>query len=597
MDIPVNSEGLHEIANTANRDRKADIVFVHGLGGASHTTWRYGKKGTEGHFFWPEELGKDLPDCGIWTLGYPAGFTALGKPGMIIEKRAGNLSQKLANAGLGMRLLLFITHSMGGLVVKSLIVESQTLAGADRKRLVSMIRGIVFCSTPHRGSAFADAAGVLGKYFGGSQAHVKEMRANAEPLDILHDKFIEWQHKSRVPVESFAENIGLFRTQWWRRPLPLGLVVPRASANPGIAGHTVRDVDDDHLTLVKPANRTHDVYAGVLRFIRDALAEDSSQRVEVTPAAGPPLVPVTQAAQGSTRPFDGTQTILESGPIQGPNSQVVGTAVNKDSAGPPLQFNESMEANSVSVVLALERLRRGDAVEIRWPEASDLLLASAERVVIDASNYTDPKSAFHGWNEEAVSTFLDRMTVSAARDIRAGRLRVERRLVHLVQGAAPYFGAMGERLNEIVRNYLTLANYILHQTVAYHLAHNQLPPGMLPRIWDELVDAETQRMRGGIRRLFHINDTLIHARVRRFSGRDWNDYYWGPIEIVREAVKPGAFGTDWCVKYLIPQLELMLAQTDSSEVVLYEEGVTVDKATLLEHGQHGELDPVTLTER
>src|ERR1039457_2404551 len=101
-----DSEGLHEIANTANKDRKADIVFIHGLGGASHSTWHHGKEVRDGHFFWPEEMGKDLPDCGIWSLGYPAGFTALGKPGMIIEKRAGNLSLKLANAELGNRPLL-----------------------------------------------------------------------------------------------------------------------------------------------------------------------------------------------------------------------------------------------------------------------------------------------------------------------------------------------------------------------------------------------------------------------------------------------------------------------------------------------------------
>ncbi len=193
------SEGRHEIANPTARDRTADIVFVHGRGGDSHSTWRHGKEGTGGHFFWPEELGKDLPHCGIWTVGYPAGFTALGKPGMIIEKRAGNLSQKLANVGLGARPLLFVTHSMGGLVVKSLIVGSQTLADADRKRLVSVIRGIVFCATPHRGSALADAAGVLGTFFGGSQDHVDEMRANAEPLDILHDQFIEWHRTHSTP--------------------------------------------------------------------------------------------------------------------------------------------------------------------------------------------------------------------------------------------------------------------------------------------------------------------------------------------------------------------------------------------------------------
>ena len=123
-DLPISmtadSEVLHEIANTTNHDLAADIVFVHGLGGASHATWRHGQEGENGHFFWPEELGKDLPHCGVWTVGYPAGFTALGKPGMIIEKRAGNLAQKLTNAGLGMRPLLFITHSIFRVVVRGI---------------------------------------------------------------------------------------------------------------------------------------------------------------------------------------------------------------------------------------------------------------------------------------------------------------------------------------------------------------------------------------------------------------------------------------------------------------------------------------------
>jgi len=166
--MTADSEGLHEIANTTKPDRRVNIVFIHGLGGSSHSTWRHGKEGESGHFFWPEELGKDVPDRGVWSVGYPAGFTELGKPGMIIEKRAGNISHKLATVGLGDRPLLFVTHSMGGLIVKSLIVDSQTLPDADGKRVVSMVRGIVSCGTPHRGSDFADMAAALGEYFLGA---------------------------------------------------------------------------------------------------------------------------------------------------------------------------------------------------------------------------------------------------------------------------------------------------------------------------------------------------------------------------------------------------------------------------------------------
>ncbi len=283
-----DSEGLHEIANTRNAARKADIVFVHGLGGGSHSTWRYGEEGDSDHFFWPEEVGKKLPNCGVWTFGYAAGITSLGNPGMIIEKRAGNFASQMVLAGLGERPLVFITHSMGGLVVKSLIVATQLTADDARKRLVSNIVGIVFCGTPHRGSAFAFAAGVLGAFFGGSQAHVKEMAANAEPLDLLHDHFLAWHREHPVAIESYAESIGLFRNRWYRRPLPLGIVVPRASANPG-AG-LIRDVDADHLSLVKPSPAVPAIYNlvfhGVLKFVENALklAEQRVPSVLAAPA-------------------------------------------------------------------------------------------------------------------------------------------------------------------------------------------------------------------------------------------------------------------------------------------------------------------------
>src|SRR5258708_348081 len=93
-----DSEGLHEIANTSKPDRQADIVFVHGLGGGSHSTWRYGTEGEVSYFFWPKELGKDLPDCGIWSLGHASGVSNwFTEEGMAIEDRAANFALKLTN--------------------------------------------------------------------------------------------------------------------------------------------------------------------------------------------------------------------------------------------------------------------------------------------------------------------------------------------------------------------------------------------------------------------------------------------------------------------------------------------------------------------
>ena len=277
-----DSEGLHRIANVDDASRIADVIFVHGLGGSSHSTWRYGSETSAEHFFWPAELARDI-NVGVWSLGYPAGITAWGEPGMIIQLRAGNLAQKLANASIGKRPVIFITHSMGGLIVKSLIVSSRTLGDSDRLEIANATKGIVFCATPHRGSDFANAAQALGAFFGGSQKHVIQLKSAGQELNILHDEFVEWQRNSLVKVCSYAENIGLFKRRTLLRPLPLGLVVDRTSANPNIAGHAVRDVDDDHLTIVKPRNRNHDVYAGTLRFISGLLTPDQDPTQKATP--------------------------------------------------------------------------------------------------------------------------------------------------------------------------------------------------------------------------------------------------------------------------------------------------------------------------
>jgi hypothetical protein len=95
------TEGLHPIANTENSARKADIIFVHGLAGDSHGTWLYGKEGDTDSFFWPKALGDELPDCGIWCLGYEAGMSHwFSEEGLAIHDRAANLALKLSSTEL-----------------------------------------------------------------------------------------------------------------------------------------------------------------------------------------------------------------------------------------------------------------------------------------------------------------------------------------------------------------------------------------------------------------------------------------------------------------------------------------------------------------
>lgn len=271
-----DTEGLHPIANIDRPDRVADIVFVHGLGGSSHKTWRHGKEGDSDHFFWPEELGDELPQCGVWSLGYEAGIIPwFGADGLPIEDRAVNLAHKLTTAGLGDRPVVFITHSMGGLMVKEIVVQALTAGDAAWSRLVSRIAGIVFCGTPHRGADVAWAAKNLAIVLR-TQQHIRDMAAGTRHLERLHSRFVEWHRKGRPEAEAYAEGIGMKRQHWFLRWLPAVFAVKPGSADPQLAGCRCIPCHCDHLALVKPDSRQHDVYAGVRVFVEKCLPLSAS---------------------------------------------------------------------------------------------------------------------------------------------------------------------------------------------------------------------------------------------------------------------------------------------------------------------------------
>ena len=253
-----NGERIHLIANGAT-DRVMDVVFVHGLGGDLHGTWTSKIVGSERPFFWPAAMAEDLSACGIWSVEYAAPFTAFASnPGMTIDDRAANLALRLCNSGLGVKPIVFVMHSLGGLVVKSLCVQSQ-LGNGDDKVVASSIRGLVFCGTPHRGSGIATATRILGRL---SARHVRELEANTDRLNRAHRDFLAW-HKGHpdIAVQTYYETRGFAHRYWW---LPVGSklkVVSQTSADTGVVGSPMYPVSEDHIRLVKPHSRDAEITA------------------------------------------------------------------------------------------------------------------------------------------------------------------------------------------------------------------------------------------------------------------------------------------------------------------------------------------------
>jgi pimeloyl-ACP methyl ester carboxylesterase len=100
---------------------RPSIVFVHGLTGNRHNTWTARKDGV----FWPKDLlACDLPNTRIMTYGYDADiahFWSMASQNRIYE-HAGNLVNAIAQVrertDSEHRPVLFVTHSLGGLVTE-----------------------------------------------------------------------------------------------------------------------------------------------------------------------------------------------------------------------------------------------------------------------------------------------------------------------------------------------------------------------------------------------------------------------------------------------------------------------------------------------
>ena len=269
-----DGDGLSAIANCESASRTANLVFVHGLGGGSCSTWM---NGTDAAGFWPLWVGGDFPALGVWTLGYQADVSAWTSESMPLADRGTAILETLTNEGIGDRPVIFVTHSMGGILVKQ-ILRHATSFGVERwESIARQTRGIAFLATPHAG---ADLAGFaeLARLVLRTNEQVGELRAHHPRLRELHAWFRNFQGDQQVVCRTFCET-RVLRPAVLGLTLPTGwLVVDQTSAEPHVPGEVAIPLDEDHVSISKPRDRNAPLYKSLKRFIKDALAGPESRR-------------------------------------------------------------------------------------------------------------------------------------------------------------------------------------------------------------------------------------------------------------------------------------------------------------------------------
>ena len=259
---------LIQIFNCNDRSRIGDVIFVHGLAGNARGTWHPQEKQDDDDF-WPFWLGEDLQKEGqevnIWSLKYQVEPFRWKGNTMPLFDRAKNCLDVLDSYQIGDRPIVFITHSLGGLLVKQMLRHAYDFGTEEWKLIVKQTKGIVFLSTPHSGSDLATWINYIGKII--TSVSVEELQANDSRLRELNLVYRNHSQLKNIPIKVYCEN---------KKTLGI-LVVNPTSANPGIPGVTPIPLDRDHISISKLESRDLVCYRQIKEFVKKHLQNSPPQ--------------------------------------------------------------------------------------------------------------------------------------------------------------------------------------------------------------------------------------------------------------------------------------------------------------------------------
>ncbi|KAL8928160.1 MAG: hypothetical protein Q9208_001870 [Pyrenodesmia sp. 3 TL-2023] len=234
----------------------AQVIFVHGLFGHPEKTWSVEKE--DGFLLWPKTLLPEvIPDAQVFTWGYDADIDGfLSSAGQsTIHQHAGSLLSDLSDLRVTPQQqavpLIFVVHSLGGIIVKDALSQSSATAGTRLKSIVPHTYGVIFLGTPHRGSNSATIGRIAHQitWITTKRPNIRLLRGlekRSEVLDRIGDSFNQIIVKHKLSIYSFREEqetrrYGVFNT----------MVVDSDSAKIGHANEEYGIIPADHRNMTK----------------------------------------------------------------------------------------------------------------------------------------------------------------------------------------------------------------------------------------------------------------------------------------------------------------------------------------------------------
>ena len=216
---------------------------------------------------WPLWLEEDIPEIGLWLVGFEAAKTNWCGYGISVADRANNiLARLLVEPALTRGNIIFVTHSLGGLVVEHVLRNAVRDAGCNQKAkdFMARVKRVAFLGTPHRGVRLASVAKNFWLLIRPSEA-TSDLNLGSSQLRDLNYWYRQCSRDNGIENLLLTEALPE-RFMGFSLPKLISRVVSVDSADAGLR-ETPIIVDENHTGISKPASRDAEVYVHVRDFV------------------------------------------------------------------------------------------------------------------------------------------------------------------------------------------------------------------------------------------------------------------------------------------------------------------------------------------
>jgi hypothetical protein len=176
-----------------------------------------------------------------------------------IKRRSNELINQLDLANIGKKPIVWVCHSMGGLILKQMLINLANLPNGSK--IIENTKGIIFYSTPHLGSSLAKRAMHLSLALLPSK-EIEDLALNNKYLKKLNEEFVSLTMDKKWKIISFCENLSTYVGY----NLYVKLVSEASARLPTDLSEFIV-LDKDHLYICKPDSKDSIIYKSVVNMI------------------------------------------------------------------------------------------------------------------------------------------------------------------------------------------------------------------------------------------------------------------------------------------------------------------------------------------